>query len=429
MNPFVTPVPPVAPEMPSSPRNAIHTIHAVAILAGLGLALALAPLAGAENAPTPSTNSTQRLKLSDLFDDEIVARGKGVQVKRSQLEQSLTQLRASMAARGQPVPEELRALQEVRLLERIIVTQILTNRANAADAKAAMETAEKKLKDAKEQAISEETFYRQLKAKGLTFETYRQLVVEEAFAQAVVQRELAGDIKITDEQIKELYTNGTDLYVKLMEKDLEQAANEAGSTDKVAKMKEQIALVRKSNLARLEQAERVRIAHIFMITRDRKTEESLSEEQKKFKRLQLERIRKRALDGEDFAKLVMEYSEDRGLKDTKGEYTFTREDRFAPELKSAAFSLESGKISDIVTTSMGLHIVKLLERMPAKKVELAKVAPDLKEFLTQQEVQRAMPEFFARLSKEAEIEMVDPKYRLSPTTPVSATNDTARRTP
>ncbi|HXJ76497.1 MAG TPA: peptidylprolyl isomerase, partial [Candidatus Dormibacteraeota bacterium] len=188
---------------------------------------------------------------------------------------------------------------------------------------------------------------------------------------------------------------------------------------KTARMKDQIAQVRKANLARLEQPERVRISHIFMVTRDRKTDEPLSEEQKKFKRLQLERIRKRALEGEDFSKLVMEYSEDRGLKETKGEYTFSRTERFAPEspeFKAAAFSLEPGKISDIVTTSGGMHVVKLLERIPAKKVEFEKIAPELKEFLVQQEVQRAIPDFFARLNKEAQIEMLDPKYRLATAT-------------
>src|SRR5262245_53179284 len=212
----------VAPEKPTGRWNAIPAVTMTTVLAALSLGLALlsfgAGQARAADAPASNTNSTTR-NLSDLFDDEIVARGKGVQVKRSQLEQALTPFRASMAARGQPVPEELRAVQEAQLLERIIVTQILTNRANAADAKTAVENAEKKLKDAKEQAVSEETFYRQLKAKGLSFETYRRLVVEEAFAQAVVQRELAGNIKVTDEQINELYTTGTDLYVKLMEKE------------------------------------------------------------------------------------------------------------------------------------------------------------------------------------------------------------------
>jgi hypothetical protein len=44
-------------------------------------------------------------------------------------------------------------------------------------------------------------------------------------------------------------------------------------------------------------------------------------------------------------------------------------------------------------------------------VEFEKVAGDLKEFLTQQELQRAMPDYFARLTKEAGVEILDAKYK------------------
>ena len=353
------------------------------------------------------------MKLSELFGDEVLARGKGVEVKRSQLEETFTAYRATLAARGQTISEEKRIPQEAQLLQRLIVTQILTNRVTTADLTNATDMAEKKLKESMAQAVSEEAFARQLRAAGLSVETYRRVVMEEAFAQVVVQRELASNVKVSDEQVRELYQEGTDLLVKLMQGDLEKATKAPATLPaQVARMKEQIDAVRKANLARLEQPERVRVSHVFMNLRDRKSEEPLSDEQKKFKRLQLERIRKRALDGEEFPKLVAEYSEDRGLEETKGEYTFTRDDQYAPEFKAAAFSLQPGKISDIVTTSIGMHVIKLLERIPAKKVELEKVATELKEFLTQQEVQRAMPDYFARLSKEAGVEVLDPRYRI-----------------
>jgi parvulin-like peptidyl-prolyl isomerase len=375
-------------------------------------ALLVALAGGSTGAQVSAAAPLRRPSLSELFGDEVLARGKGVEVKRSQLEETFTAYKATLAARGQNIPEDKRIGQEAQLLQRLMVTQILTNRATSEDVKAATDMAEKKLKESMDQAVSGEAFARQLKAAGLTIETYRRVVVEESFAQAVVQRELAAKLKVSDEQVRELYDKGTDLLVKLMEGDVAKAEKDASiPATQVARMKEQTENVRKANLARLEQTERVRVAHIYMNLRDRKTDEPLSEEQKKFKRLQLERLRKRALDGEDFTKLVMEYSEDRGLKETKGEYTLTREDQFAPEFKAAAFSLEPGKISDVVTTSAGLHVIKLIEHTPRKKVDYDKVAKDLKEFLTQQEVQRAMPDYFARLTKEAGVEVLDARYR------------------
>ena len=125
------------------------------------------------------------------------------------------------------------------------------------------------------------------------------------------------------------------------------------------------------------------------------------------------RSRARALGGEDFAKLVQEFSEDRGLKETKGEYTFSAADNFVPEFKAAAFSLEVGRVSDIVTTVFGYHLIKVLERIPKKKSPKDdKLAKDLRDFLLAQEMQKRMPAFFEKLKQEAGIEILDAKYRI-----------------
>jgi len=109
---------------------------------------------------------------------------------------------------------------------------------------------------------------------------------------------------------------------------------------------------------------------------------------------------------------VKDFSEDTGAAETGGSYVIGRNDPFIPELKSAAFSLGANQISDIVTSPFGYHIIKLHERMPAKKLEFAKVAPQIKDALTQQGLQSKMPDFFADVKKEAAIEVLDPKYRL-----------------
>ena len=234
--------------------------------------------------------------------------------------------------------------------------------------------------------MSEDAFFRQLKAAGMTQEKFYRAIMDESLAQAVIKREITSTITVTDAQVKSFYDTGHGLARRPDAGGPRQAGQ--GSqvhSRQVAQFKDRIESVKKSNLARLEQPEKVRVSHVFFTTRDRKTEEPLPEEQKKFKRQQLEKIRQKALAGEDFAKLVQQFSEDRGLKETKGEYTLSRDDRFVPEFKAAAFSLAPGKISDIVTSDLGLHIIKLLEKIPVKKTEFEKVAPDLKEFLTQQE--------------------------------------------
>ena len=383
-----------------------------AILSLVITTVATSPLRSDEK-PTETAQRRSVPKLSELFGDDVLARGKGVEVRRSHLEEAFIAYKANLAAKGQPIPEERRTAQEAQLLQRLVVTQILTNRVTDADRKLAEDLEKEFVAESKKQSASEDAFYRQLKALGMTPEQFHRRVREQALAEAVIKREINSKIEISDTRVKDFYTAGTDVLVNLLQEDLEKAVKDpAASPDTVARVKQRIDDVRKSNLARMEQPERVRVSHVFFATQDRKSEQPLPEDQKKLKRRQAESVRARALAGEDFAKLITEYSEDRSVKETKGEYTFGRNDPFVPEFKAAAFTLEPGKISDVVTSSLGYHIIKSHERIPPKKAEFDKVAKDLKDLLTQQEVQRAMPDYFARAMKEAGVEVLEAKYKL-----------------
>jgi parvulin-like peptidyl-prolyl isomerase len=155
----------------------------------------------------------------------------------------------------------------------------------------------------------------------------------------------------------------------------------------------------------------VRVSHILMATRDDKTNAELSEEQKAAKRKKADDLLKRAKAGEDFTKLANEFSEDPGVKQNHGEYKFSRDDAFVPEFKAAAFALSVNQVSDIVTTQFGYHILKLSEKIPAKKLELDKVMSDVKVGLTNQAVQTQFPAFIDKLKKDADVAILDEKLK------------------
>src|SRR5204862_2482637 len=126
-----------------------------------------------------------------------------------------------------------------------------------------------------------------------------------------------------------------------------------------------------------------------------------------------EALLKRARAGEDFAKLAKDNSEDRGSKDKGGEYQFPR-GQMVPEFEAAAFSLKTNEVSDIVTSQFGYHIIKLSEKIPAKKVELAKVAPKVKDYLAQQQMQKRQQEiqdYMTKLKKDADVQILDEKLK------------------
>jgi parvulin-like peptidyl-prolyl isomerase len=174
------------------------------------------------------------------------------------------------------------------------------------------------------------------------------------------------------------------------------------------------------NSSKFEQADMVKAAHILLMTTDPATRAELSEEKKAAKKKQIEDLLKRAKAGEDFGKLAKEYSEDPGSKDNGGEYTFPR-GQMVPEFEAAAFSLGTNQVSDVITTQFGYHIIKLYEKIPAKKLALTEMVPGgavtvaeyVKDTLTQQALQKQASEYIAKLRKAAGVEILDPKLKAS----------------
>ena len=324
-------------------------------------------------APTASTNTASppkpAFKDTDLFPDTIVAKGKGLEIKRSQLDEAVTGLKSSSASRGRPFTPQETLMIEQQVLDRLIQIQLLNAKATPADKALGKETCDKRFQSVKTRAGSEENLNRQLKSLGMSVEQLRTRMLEETTAEAVVEREL--NIKIGDADIKKFYDE---------------------------------------NPAKFEQPEMVRASHILLSTKDETAKTELTDAQKAAKRKKLEDILKRARAGEDFAKLAKEYSEDPGSKNNGGEYTFPR-GQMVPEFEAAAFSLNTNQVSDIITTSFGYHIIKLQEKMPAKKLELAKVSQEVRDYLKSQAVQKDLPGFIDKMKKEANVEILDEKLK------------------
>jgi len=332
------------------------------VLAQGGMAATSTP--APTDAATPAKSGP---KISDLFPDEVVAKGKGVSIKRSQLDDAMVSIKSTFAARGQDVPPDEMHHLEQQVLDRLIQVQILLQKATDQDKATGKDVCQKRMEAFRTRAGSEEAFTRQLKSVGTTPEELQSKMAEESTAEAVLEREL--NIKVSDDAVKKFYDE---------------------------------------NPSKFEQPEMVRASHILISTRDEANKE-LPADQKSAKRKKAEDVLKRARAGEDFAKLAKENSDDPGSKDKGGEYQFAR-GQMVPEFETAAFSLKTNQISDIVTTTYGFHIIKLSEKIPAKKIELAKVSPDVKEFLKQEEMkkhQQDLQTYLDKLKKDAGVEILD----------------------
>ena len=302
----------------------------------------------------------------------MVVKGKGFEIKRSQLDEEVIRFKADLARLGRAVPPDQAALVDQQVLDAMIQMKLLLAKATNADRAKANELAEKRMVAEKAKASSEESFKRQLKVAGITPELLQTRLTESAIVEAVLEREL--NVNVRDEEVKKFYDE---------------------------------------NAARFEQPETVRVAHIFFLTHDAAGLD-LSDEQKQAKWKKAEETLKRIRDGEDFGKLAKEYSEDTGSRDRGGEMQPFPRGILLPELpefENAAFSLATNQVGDIVTTKAGYHIIKVIEKTQAKKVELDKVADTIRQTLKAQDIQKRLPAYFKKLKQEAGVEILDEKFK------------------
>jgi peptidyl-prolyl cis-trans isomerase C len=331
------------------------------------LLLAAASVTAAE--PTNPPASAKPIKTSDLFADVLVAKGKGVEVKRSELDDMIVNVKSSAVAGGQTISPDKMAMLELQVLDQLISIQLLLARATDEDKTKGKEISAKRFQDIRTRAGTEEALNRQLKSVGMDQDTLKAKMNDEATARVVVERELA--VKVSDDDVKKFYDD---------------------------------------NPSQFEEPERVRASHILVGTHDSLTKSELPKEKKDAKRKLAEDLLKRARAGEDFGKLAKEYSDDPGSKDKGGEYTVAR-GQMVPEFETAAFGLKTNQVSDVITTQFGYHIIKLSEKFPAGKVGFTESSAHIKDYLTQQKLQKDIPTYMARLKKEANVEILDERLK------------------
>jgi parvulin-like peptidyl-prolyl isomerase len=250
-------------------------LSAVLIL-GLVSARAATETAAAPTTPaaTAGSNAAPTDAMTALFGDPVVAKGKGFEVKRSELDQVVTAAKANAAAAGQNLPPGF----EVQILNQLIYIQVLQQLATDADRAEGKQEAQIQFTNIVKHFGSEEAFQRQLKAVNMTVDQLLSKAILEATAKAALRREL--NVNITDAEALGYYTNHPSDF---------------------------------------EQPELVHARHLLLLTIDPSTHQPLPADQIAAKRKQIDDLRKRLLAGEDFATLAKQYSEDPGSKDEGGE--------------------------------------------------------------------------------------------------------------
>jgi parvulin-like peptidyl-prolyl isomerase len=330
-------------------------------------------------------------KLTELFGDPLIVKGKGVEITRNQLDEEILRMKEMLLASNKPVPPEV----DKQVLDAMIGMKIILSRATPDDRVRAKEEFDKSVANMKkQQKWTDEQFNenlaRSLRLKGQTRDEWEKQQLEPNLVTIVLKREI--NPTPVEPEAKKFYDDKKSYF---------------------------------------EEPEMVRVGHILTSSRDPNDlnpspllRKELPSDQKQAKRKKIEELLKRIREGEDFMKLAKEYSEDPSMKQNNGEYKFARDAAFVEDFKAASFALKSNEVSEVVTTGFGYHLIKLLERYPARKEPYAgldtktiAVKTDgekftIGEILRDEALKKQLPDYMKKLRKDAAIEILDPKLKL-----------------
>jgi parvulin-like peptidyl-prolyl isomerase len=298
--------------------------------------------------------------------DPVIARGNGFVIKQSELDEAVVAAKAAMAQIGQSISPDQLATFKKQMVHRLVQIQLLSQKATASDKAAGKSLADMQFTNLLASSGSPEVLAVLAKAFGMTADELRTKMMREQTANVTLLRELG--VTVTADEARQYY---------------------------------------KEHLADYVHPETVHVSHILLMTMDPATHAPLPADKVNAKRRQIENILRRAKAGEDFAALAKQYSDDPGSRDKGGEYTFPR-GQMVPEFEAAAFGLaNTGDISDVVTTTYGFHIIKLLGRNPALNVDYAGAADRIKNYLSQQKSAKLAPAYLDNLEKTGVVEIID----------------------
>ena len=291
---------------------------------------------------------------------KFAAKVNGVGVKNSTLDAAVSNFVENQKTFGVDVKEEDKEKLRNGILEELISAELLYQESKKADLGDLKQDIEQQFGNIKNGFPSEDEFKKILNDNGVSEKELKEDIKKGVYINAFLEKTLYKDVAISEADKKKEYEN---------------------------------------NEERLNLPEQVKASHILI-----RVQEDAAKEDRDKAREKIDDLRKRAGSGEDFGDLAKENSED-GSASNGGDLGFFGKGMMVPSFEEVAFSLEKGKISDVIETQFGYHIIKVTDKQDARKLTYEEVEPDIVRFLTTRKKEDMLAGFVDEIKKTAKIEM------------------------
>lgn len=329
--------------------------QSLAAVTALSLVLAAVP-ARAQN-PAQQADPVAAPTPIELKDPVAVVNGRNI--SSAELRQAINQRLARSGRSIDDLPPKMQLVGYHQALDDLIVDDLLGEKAK--DIEIDEKTVEENLSRFRAQFDSEEAMIEAIQRNGETLDDLKAAIRDNLRKRKWIGDRITEDVAISDEEAQAFY---------------------------------------EENKSSFAQPPMVRASHILLTT-----PEDLSEEEVAEKKRAIEQLKKRIDEGEDFAVLAKEFSEDPGSKDKGGDLDFFTKDRMVPEFAEAAFAAETGSVTDPVKTQFGWHIIHVTDRKEAREVPFEEAKEQIVGFLSSRTQQQEIEQLLTALRQQSDVKV------------------------
>ncbi len=228
------------------------------------------------------------------------------------------------------------------------------------------------------------------------------IVIKDEEVMEVIKDMLAKDKSTMDDFLKKIAREGNSL--ESVKKDIKSQIMRMRLLRREIKAKivvsdEEIGEYYNKNRQNYEGKEAVRIKQILLL---------LPPQVNKAMRMkvkdQTNNLRKRIKNGESFELLAVKYSQGPEAKQG-GDVGFIERGVIIPEVESIAFSLPVGQISEVIESSIGFHIIMVVDKRGAGLKPIATVREEIKAKIEDEKLDKRYEEWITSIRKKSHIEI------------------------
>lgn len=294
---------------------------------------------------------------ADRGGDEI-ARVNGVVITRRDFQVEYRQAVDRHAREGQPINEAYIAPVRRAVMRQMIAEELLFQESRrqgivvtAKEVDAAVAAARGRFKDDK-------AFEKERASRYMDDARYRRKLHRQQAIDRLITRQLMPSISVAEDDIRRFYD---------------------------------------ANPQRFQIPEKIRVRHILI-----RSQPGSEPGQDAAARRKIETIRDKIAQGEDFAVLAKQFSEE-PARDQGGDMGYIQRGQVIPEIEAVAFDLQAGETSPIVTSGHGFHLIRVTDRRPARVIAFTEARADIQETLIQVKRAQAVQDYVDALRRKADI--------------------------